>query len=307
MDNLKPLAAALKQRHVPLGIIYNADGDVRSDEAFARSAAEHFTEVEQLVGVHPDHAVFQTWVHYPTRMMPETQAATLTNLALRYLQPAVSLSLTRTGSGIAGRLTDAKGQPIQGAGLTIEAVDVAGRLPPRERQLTGTVPHDAASAVIGIRANAEASCVCAGDTDATVGLIHYAEAGAGRSQDIAPGAAPVPRTIKLSARRTVVWNLKQIPVTAGATYTLSAPIAAPASAESAGYVTAIFLDGAGKGLGRAMIPFRPSRQEIGKVTTGADGRFTLAIPSAMAAAHAELRAYFPGSATMRPAMAATAP
>ncbi|MBV9238339.1 MAG: hypothetical protein JOZ94_21080 [Xanthobacteraceae bacterium] len=112
------------------------------------------------------------------------------------------------GTGIAGRLTDAKGQPIQGAGLTIEAVDVAGRLPPRERQLTGTVPHDAATAMIGIRANTEASCVCAGNTDATVGLIHYAESGSGRSLNIAPGAAPVPRTIKLLASQTVVWNLK---------------------------------------------------------------------------------------------------
>ena len=39
------------------------------------------------------------------------------------------------GTGIAGRLTDAKGQPIQGAGLTIEAVDGYGSGQRRERRL----------------------------------------------------------------------------------------------------------------------------------------------------------------------------
>lgn len=307
MRELEPLAAALKARHVSLGIIYNADADARSDEAWAQSATEHFTEIESVFGVHPDHAVFQTWVRYPTRMMPDDQPGTLTNLALRYLQPAASLSLTREGAGIAGRLTDSQGQPVSGADLTIEAIDIAGRMASTERRLTGKVPKNAATAVIGIRANIEASCVCAGDTNATVGVIHYSEAGTCRKQDIAPGAPRLPRAIKLTPSQTIVWNLKQIPVTAEASYTLSAPIAAPASAENAGYVTAIFFDSAGKGLGRSMLQFRPSRRDLAKVITGADGRFKLAVPAGIAAAHAEVRAYYPGRATFRPAISSLPP
>jgi hypothetical protein len=307
MRNLKPLAAALKARQVALGIIYNAEAEARSDDAFAQSATEHFVEIEQVLGVHPDHAVFQSWVHTPTRMMPENQPGTLTNLALRYLQPIPSLSLTREGTGIAGRLSDSHGQPISGAEMTIEAIDIAGRMAPADRQLTGTVPKDAAQAMIGIRANAESSCVCAGDTNATVGMIRYSETGTGRKEDIAPGAPPIPRSVKLTPSQTIIWNLKQIPVTAGASYTLSAPIAAAANAESAGYVTAIFFDRAGKGLGRSMLPFRPTRQQLAKVTTDADGRFKVAIPASIAAAHPELRAYYPGSATARPALGIAAP
>src|SRR5260370_13056586 len=152
MRNLKPLAAALKARQVALGIIYNANAEARSDDAFAQSATEHFTEIEQVLGVHPDHAVFQSWLHTPTRMMPENQPGTLTNLALRYLQPVPSLSLIRDGTGIAGRLTDAHGQPVSGAELTIEAIDIAGRMTPADRQLTGPVPKSAAAPIIGIAA-----------------------------------------------------------------------------------------------------------------------------------------------------------
>jgi hypothetical protein len=307
MQNLKPLAVALKQQHVAFGIIYNAAGDATTDEAWAESATEHYTEVEQVLDVHPDHAVFQTWVHSPTRMMPEDQPATLTNIALHYLQPATTLSFNRVGDGVTGRLMDSQGHPVAGARLTLEAVDVVGHLPPQARQWTGTIPQAAKTAIIGIRANTESSCVCDGDTAATVGLIHYSEVGTGLQQEIPPGAPPIPRTIKLSASQNIVWNLKQIPVTAGAAYTLSVPIAAAASAESAGYVTAIFFDGAGKGLGRVMIPFRPVRQQIAQVTTGSDGSFTLAIPANLVAAHAELRAYFSGTATLHPAMASMTP
>src|SRR5260370_21549579 len=214
MRNLKPLAAALKARQVALGIIYHAEGEARSDDAFAQSATEHFTEIEQVLGVHPDHAVFQSWVHTPTRMMPENQPGTITNLDRRYLQPIPSLSLTREGTGIAGRLSDSHGQPISGAEMTIEAIDIAGRMAPADRQLTGTVPKDAAQAMIGIRANAESSCVCAGD-NATVGMIRYSETGTGRKADIAPGAPPIPRRAKLTPSQAVIRNRKQIPAPPG--------------------------------------------------------------------------------------------
>jgi hypothetical protein len=86
VHNLVPLAAALKQRHIPLGIIYDADRFSKSDEAWAHNTVAHFTKVESELGVHPDHAVIETWVHYPTRMLPESQPGAFTNVVLQYIQ-----------------------------------------------------------------------------------------------------------------------------------------------------------------------------------------------------------------------------
>jgi hypothetical protein len=63
VKNLVPLAKALKQRHVPLGVIYDADSfNNSSDEDWSRNMISHFAEVESELGVHPDHAVIETWV-----------------------------------------------------------------------------------------------------------------------------------------------------------------------------------------------------------------------------------------------------
>ncbi len=90
MQNLAPLAKALKQRHVPLGVIYDADGansyKNSRDEDWSRNAISHFAEVESKVGVHPDHAVIETWVKHPTRMLPESEPGTLTNVVLQYIR-----------------------------------------------------------------------------------------------------------------------------------------------------------------------------------------------------------------------------
>ena len=84
--NLVPLAAALRQRHVPLGVIYDADRFSKSDASWSRNAVAHFAKVESEVRVHPDHAVIETWVRYPTRMLPESQVGAFTNVVLQYLQ-----------------------------------------------------------------------------------------------------------------------------------------------------------------------------------------------------------------------------
>ena len=66
--NLAPLAAALKQRHVALGVIYDADSaNNNSDENWSRNTISHFAEIESGLGVHPEHAVIETWVKTPTR------------------------------------------------------------------------------------------------------------------------------------------------------------------------------------------------------------------------------------------------
>jgi hypothetical protein len=97
MRNLAPLGEVLRARGIPFGIIYNAASlgaepwfDAKSvsnsDIGWVRNAVSHYTQIESGLGVHPDHAVFVTWVRYPTRMLPETQAGTFTNLVFQYIQ-----------------------------------------------------------------------------------------------------------------------------------------------------------------------------------------------------------------------------
>jgi hypothetical protein len=85
--NVVPLAAALKQRQVPLGVIYDADAsNNNSDENWTRNTISHFAKVENEIGIRPDHAVIETWVKTPMRMLPENQGGTFTNVVLQYIQ-----------------------------------------------------------------------------------------------------------------------------------------------------------------------------------------------------------------------------
>jgi len=97
IQNLVPLAAALKRRQIALGIDYDAAAkgdqpwfDAKSVEnsnvGWVHNAIDHYTGIESGLGLHPDHAVLTTWVHYPTRMLPETQAGTFTNLVYQYIR-----------------------------------------------------------------------------------------------------------------------------------------------------------------------------------------------------------------------------
>jgi hypothetical protein len=227
----------------------------------------------------------------------------LTNIALRYLRPASALSLERHGNTVTGRLTDAEGRPIAGASVAITAVDVGAHMDPTDRILSGTVPAGAASAIFGVRVGVEGACVCDGKARATLGAIRYQEKATGRSAVVTPAT----RTFELTPGKTFSSNLKQVPVTAGAAYTLDAPMAATASAENAGYATVIFMDGAGRGIARPFLWFGPSRKDLGQAKTDADGRFAFALRDAVTAAQPEIRAAFAGDAKVRPALAIVEP
>jgi len=309
MRDLAPLAGKLKQRGVPFGIIYTADADARTDDAWAQSAINHFLEIESGLRIHPDDVIFQSWSLNPVQMLPENKPATLTNIAFQYIQPATTLALMKDGNSITGRLTDSHGKPVPHAPVLIDAVDAGARMGLTGRHLAATVPGNAATAVIGIRANAEGSCVCAGEAGASVGGIRYREQGTGRQEDVSPvtlpisGAPPGIRTFKLTPDKKYAPNLQQFPVTPGRPFTFDAPIMATATADHAGYVTIVFLDSAGKGVARYNLWFTPSRQRLDSVITDGEGRFRLQPGQTVMAAHPEIRAFYPGNPDLRPSMA----
>jgi hypothetical protein len=106
-----PLESGLRERHIPFGVIYNADAETRSDAMFLDSARRHISEVEVALGIHPDTAIFrihpdtaifQSWVRWPTRMLPETERGTYTNLVFQYLQPNPNMNLNRRDNALGG-------------------------------------------------------------------------------------------------------------------------------------------------------------------------------------------------------------
>ena len=97
VQNLVPLRKALNSRGIPLGVTYDAaakgdepwfdaNSELASNIGWVRNAVSHYTKVETLLGGPPDQAVFGTWVHYPTRVLPENEPETLTNAVLQYIQ-----------------------------------------------------------------------------------------------------------------------------------------------------------------------------------------------------------------------------
>lgn len=231
------------------------------------------------------------------------------NVALRYLQPASSLSLSRYGDGISGTLSGPKGAPIAGAAIQLTAIDAAGRSWPTLRSLSGTVPEGAATAVVGYRVGVEGACNCGGSYAVILGGLHYREQGR-PVQDISPVTLPIAnapvsvRTIVIAPGKTLAPNLKQFPVTPGASFSFEAWIAAPQTAERSGYGTVIFLDANGKGLLRRSLWFEPSATSLGSVVTDSEGRFHVAWPAkASLTRESEIHAVADSAPSFKPSMA----
>ncbi|HEU5280228.1 MAG TPA: discoidin domain-containing protein [Gaiellaceae bacterium] len=108
------LEAFAQSRGVAFGLIYNGDGHDASDYAWLAKAQERFELYETESG-RPDHAVLQSWVDKPDRVLPETRR-TFTNLILRYGRPRTRLELEASAGEVKGRLLGARplvGSPIR--------------------------------------------------------------------------------------------------------------------------------------------------------------------------------------------------
>ena len=81
---MERLAALLASRHVPLYVIYDGGGLDTSSEAWVTNAARHFSEMERETRIVPAAALIMSWNRFPTRVLPENDPGSLTNLALRY-------------------------------------------------------------------------------------------------------------------------------------------------------------------------------------------------------------------------------
>jgi hypothetical protein len=84
---LPALKRKLRAEHLKYSIIYlgGGDGRAQTDLIWTETAAQRFRVVEADPQMAPEQAIIQTWVRWPTYMLPETQPGTMTNLLLQYL------------------------------------------------------------------------------------------------------------------------------------------------------------------------------------------------------------------------------
>jgi hypothetical protein len=82
---LEEFVAVMRDRKIPLGIIYNGNDDDTSDEAWIAHAEEHYRAVESDSRIVPDQVVFQSWRPHPSHLFPETDPGSFTYLLKRYL------------------------------------------------------------------------------------------------------------------------------------------------------------------------------------------------------------------------------
>jgi hypothetical protein len=82
----RPQLVEWRRRLHEAGIVYGAiiDGSAidKSDLEWTRHAIERYRFVTNDLAIKPDDYVFQTWMRYPTRYLPETQPGTFTSVVV---------------------------------------------------------------------------------------------------------------------------------------------------------------------------------------------------------------------------------
>ncbi|HEY0422520.1 MAG TPA: hypothetical protein VGC82_04270, partial [Rhodopila sp.] len=267
---------------------------------------QRFAEVESDPALIPDHAILQTWMPYPTHMLPETQPGTMTWLVNRYRTAQTRLDLHRTGDRLQGTVTDTAGQPLAGAPVTLSADLPSESGAPIAHTRSGHVPPKAASALVALRINAE--CNCSGPADIAIAPMRFHNDRTNETvqrafQPAKPNTNAEPSRFQAQPGQSVTQNTPAFPVTADDPFTIQVPMRTDLASAGSGYVALIFLNAAGKEIMRLRLPFDPVQRPIGTLTTDAHGGFSLLPDPATLRASVGFHAEFPGDPQHRTASA----
>jgi hypothetical protein len=84
-DQLPKMAQIVRAHGAKFGVIYNGDGNDKTNVEWTRHAERTAMAVEKGLGLKPDQVVFQSWMPNPTKMLPDTQEGTMTCLVNWYV------------------------------------------------------------------------------------------------------------------------------------------------------------------------------------------------------------------------------
>jgi hypothetical protein len=311
----------VEQRGIHFGMVYNGFLTDESDSAWMAAAENHFIDYEVRAGnAAPGQVDFQSWNPHPSHVLPETDPTAFTHLIDRYFRTRTRLTLGNDGAQLRGILR-AGAAGVAGAKIQIAAQPASGDGTIATYTISGPVPEQVHSAIVGARINSE--CYrCNGPNDLTVYSFQYSENTSrkpftwdfdkgisgwlfGPGAPVFDTAGPPPHTqglhIKAQPGQALGFNSTPVAVTPKAQFTLRVTArVAPMSAGS-GYFTLIWFDAAGREPSREILLFQPKTQTLGTATTAADGSFRIGnLPDSSAY---QVTAEYAGSDTLWPAVA----
>jgi len=148
------VAAAAASRGIPFGVIYQGWSDESSDVAFTGAAEQYLSDVESLMTLIPEMAVFQSWTDLPDYVLPENTPGTFTNLLKRYQRKRsyVTLAVDPVSSTAQAVVVEHDGTPIRG-NVALNSLAVSGEGSVQDYVFTGLVPLDTTQAFLAVRAN----------------------------------------------------------------------------------------------------------------------------------------------------------
>lgn len=307
-----------RERGIPFGVIYNGWHTDRSDAEWTASGMRNYASVE-LGAEPPEQAIFQSWDHYPERVLPETSPSSFTYLVNSYFRTRTAMAVA-AGNGIAhGVLEDAAGNPLSGRQVKLSAQPVDGRGVAGIYTLSGTVPLETVRALIQVCIN---QCGEAGTNDMSLYSFGYFDTGgrfAGRGfaegwsrwGTDATGTASLVigsdaqgsvalHTSATASQRTYI-NSVPFSVTPGASFSLTIRARISPASVGSGSFSLIFLKDTEHS--RKSLAFQPALLSLGSGTTGADGSYRIAY--AVPAGAMAVRAEYAGDAQYWPALASS--
>ncbi len=321
--NWKAAVAAIRpvatRRGIPFGMVYNGFITDESDAAWMTAAENHFVDYEINDGNPPPHQVnFQSWNPYPTHVLPETDSTAFTYLIDRYFRTRTQLTLTNTGSTLAGKLS-AGTTPVPGVNVQVTAQPTSGSGAVTTYTITGTVPNEARTALVGARINSECYA-CNGPADLTVYNFQYSEYstlvntwdftngitgwsfGPGAPVFDPPGDPPYTQGLHITAQagQAVGLNSWACSVTPGAQFTLQITARVAPLSIGSGYFALIWFDASGNEPSREKSMFQPQTLPVGIPTTAADGSFS--ISNSLDPSLYQITAAYAGSSTLWPSV-----
>ena len=285
----------VRSRAIPLGVIYNG-GDEAPDQVWLDAARTHIDAVEGVLGGRPDQVVFQSWMHSPRNVLPETNLSTFTGLVRQYATARrTSLTIESSDGGVVrGRLSGTDGSPVPGARIGVSATPLDGGYV--ELVASGVVPAGVTRALVGLRVNTEG----AGGGSFAVYELSYTQGGS--TQNLVPnpvfaagaeswwweGGARVRITasdrdrgrmmlVTAAPAQPLVMNGDEFAVSPGTPYALRARVRAPALGETAPQVILVF--GGEAETSRVRLPILPEASAVAATLTDASGAFRIVVPS----------------------------
>lgn len=319
--DLNAIRAETTKRNIPFGILYDGTTSDSSDQEWVTHASQAFLQYE-LNSPPPDQAFLISWMAYPLHNLPETTPYTFSWLIDQYARQRPTLTLNASPTQAAGTLNDGSGKAMAGVPISVSLQPNGGEGVLSTFSFTGTVPPQAAQALIGLRINEE--CNCSGNSDLLLYGFEYSEGSAQSNKvtlnfshglqnwglyttgttalETPPGAPGQGVHFTDTPTQVVQLNSSLFNVTPNASYTVKMTAQVAPKSVGSGYDSILFAPNGSWSGSRDVSALQNVSIALGDTQTASDGSFSLPFVSPAGGSFV-LQASFAGTNIAWPAQA----